>query len=385
MDFKFTDEQEMLRNTMRSFVVKECQKEYARKLDESKEFPHELWGKMCDIGLLGLPIAEKYGGTGGNIIDVTLVSEELSRGMFAAGLMFMTFSCFGSNAINFIGDDQQKQEYLPRLAKGEIRFCLGVTEPQSGSDTLALRTTAKLDGDNFVINGQKVFTSGALVSDFIVLMARTQKNPSKQALGISLFVVPTKSVGITIRRLNCIGLRAFDTCEVFYDDVKVPKSNLLGEENRGWYHLLDLLNNERIGVASLCIGTAQAAFEDSLKYAKERIVFNRPIGQFQVIQHYLSNMATQIELARLITYKAAWLQSNGQPCGLESNMAKLAASEAALYATSKGMEIYAGHGYTYEYDIQRYWRDVKLYEFAPISNEMVRNIIGQMIGLPKSY
>lgn len=385
MEFTFTEEQELLRQTIRKFIERECPREYQRELDEKEEFPHDLWDKLAELGMLGLIIDEQYGGMGGSVVDMALAVEEIGRGMFVLGDTFMQFNCFGPTTLKFFGSEKQKSEYLPKLARGEIKICLGVTENHSGTDALALKTKAVEKGDHYVINGHKMFTTGAHVSDYIMLMTRTTQEPKKKSYGISVFIVDLKTKGITINRLKKLGIKALGTCQLFFDDVMVPKENLVGEKDRGWYHILDTLNNERIVIAALCVGGAQAALDDSVQYAKERIVFGRPIGQYQAIQHYVADMFTKIELARLMTYKAAWLQSNGSPCHIESNMAKLAASEAALYASSKGMQIMAGYGYMMEYDMQRYWRDTKLFEFAPITNEMVRNFLAERLGLPRSY
>jgi len=385
MDFKFTEEQELLRQTIRKFIEKECPREYQRDLDEKEEFPHDLWNKLAEMGMLGLIIHERYGGMGGNVVDMALAVEELGKGMFVLGDIFMQFNCFGPTTISFFGSERQKSEYLPRLARGEIKICLGVTENHSGTDALSLKTKAVEKDDYYLVNGHKMFTTGAHVSDYVMLMTRTTQEPKKKSRGISIFLVDLKTKGITINRLKKLGIKALGTCQLFFDDVTVPKENLVGERDRGWYHLLNTLNNERIVIAALCVGGAQAALDDAVQYAKERIVFERPIGQYQAIQHYIADMFTKIELARLMVNKAAWLQSNGLPCHIESNMAKLAASEAALYATSKGMQIMAGYGYMMEYDMQRYWRDTKLFEFAPITNEMVRNFLAERLGLPRSY
>jgi len=385
MQFEITEQQQLMRDLIRKFIEKDCPREYQRELDDKEQFPHDLWDKLAEMGMFGLIIDEKYGGSGGNVMDMALVVEELARGMFVLGDIYMQFNCFGPTTIKFFGNDRQKAEYLPKLAKGDLKICLGITENHGGTDALALKTTAEEKDDHFLINGHKMFITGAHVSDYIILMTRTNQNVRKRADGISIFVVDLKTPGITINKLKKLGIKALGTCELFFDNVKVPKENLLGEKDRGWYHILDTLNNERIVIAALCLGGAQAAMEDAVKYAKERILFGKPIGQFQAIQHYCADMYHKIELARLMIQKAAWLQSNNQSCFIEGNMAKLAASEAALFCTAKGMQIMGGYGFMMEYDMQRYWRDTKLFEFAPVTNEMIRNILGEKLGLPRSY
>jgi acyl-CoA dehydrogenase len=385
MDFQFTEEQEALRQTIREFMERECPRQYQRELDEKEEFPHELWDKLSEMGMFGVSIDKQYGGMGGNVIDMVIVIEELSRGMFAFGDTFMQFNCFGPTTIGFFGNEKQKQKYLSKMSRGEIKVCLGITESQGGTDALALRTNAVEEGDHFIINGEKIFTTGAHLSDYVMLVARTKQDVEKRSQGISIFIVDMKSEGITVSRLKKVGLRPLGTCQVFFDDVAVPRENLVGEREKGWYHIVNTLNNERIVIAAVALGNSQAALEDAIQYTKETSSMEKSAGRFQVIRRWLSNMFVKIELARLMTYKAAWLQSEDLPCHVEASMAKLSASEANLYATSKGMEIMGQDGCTMDSDMQRYWRDAKLFEFAPITNEMVRNFLGERLGLPRSF
>jgi alkylation response protein AidB-like acyl-CoA dehydrogenase len=354
-------------------------------LDENEEFPERLWQQMADMGLLGIAISEKYGGSGGNILDMTLVIEELSRGMAAAGLAYFLSTCFGGKSIGFYGSEEQKKFYLSGLAGGRFKFALALTEPSGGTDILSsLETRAIQEGDHFIVNGQKVFITGAHVSDYLITVLRTTKT-EKKSHGVSILVIPADTPGIEIRRMKKLGIKATGTNEIFFNDVRVPVTSLLGEKDKGWYQLVSTLNNERITLAALCVGIAQAALEDALVYAQERHAFGRPIGQFQAIQHQLANAATEIELSRMMTYKAAWLQAKERPCMKEAAMAKLFASETALRVTNVGMQVMGGYGYMMEYDMQRYFRDARLFSVAPINNEMLRNIIGESLGLPKSY
>lgn len=385
MQFEMTKQQEKLRDSVRVFIESYCQRDYQRELDEKELFPHDLWDRLAEMGLFGLVIGEKYGGSGGNVTDMAIVVEELAKGMFVLGDIYAQFNCFGPTVIKSFGNEKQKENYLPKLAKGQLRICLGITESHSGIDALALKTIAEEKGDHFLINGQKMFVTGAQVSDYVILMTRTTWNLSKKSNGISIFIVDLKTPGITIKRISKLGIKAIDSCELLFDNVRVPRENLLGQKDYGWYQILEVLNYERIIMAALCVGCAQAAFEDAVQYAKTRVIFNRPIGQYQAIQHYISDMYVKIESARLMTMKAAWLQMNCRPCLIESNMAKLVASEAAMFATSKGMQIMAGYGFMMEHDMQRYWRDAKLFEFAPVTNEMVRNFLAERLGLPRSY
>ena len=386
MDFEFTEEQRMLKDSVRRFCEKELSREVIRKSDEEEELPLALWSKMADLGWLGIALPEEFGGTGGTIVEQLIIMEELSRHSPALGICFMTTNSFGARTILNNGSEEQKQAFLPKVSRGKVKFCLALTEPGGGTDILgALKTTAETEESELVINGQKTFISDASIADYMILVARTDKTPAKKSKGISLMVVDLKSEGIEVRKLRKLGIRPSTVSEVFLTDVRVPLENLLGRRDEGWYHLLDTLNNERILVAAYALGIAQSAFEDSLRYAKERDAFGRPIGQFQAIQHYLSDMYVQLELARLITYKAAWLQCLGRPCGVESTMAKLVASEAALAIATNGMRILAGYGYMMEYDMQRYYRDAMQAVVTPITNEMSKNFIGQNLGLGRSY
>ncbi|MCJ7721520.1 acyl-CoA/acyl-ACP dehydrogenase [Candidatus Bathyarchaeota archaeon] len=386
MDFEFTEEQRMLKDSVHRFCEKKLPREVIRKSDEEEELPPALWSEMADLGWLGIALPEEFGGTGGTIIEQLIIMEELSRYSPALGICFMTTNSFGARTILNNGSEEQKQAFLPKVSRGKVKFCLALTEPGGGTDVLgALKTTAETEESELVINGQKTFISDASIADYMILVARTDKTPAKKSKGLSLMVVDLKSDGIEVRKLHKLGIRPSTVSEVFLTDVRVPLENLLGRRDEGWYHLLDTLNNERILVAAYAIGIAQSAFEDALRYAKERDAFGRPIGQFQAIQHYLSDMYVQLELARLITYKAAWLQCLGRPCGVESTMAKLVASEAGLEIATNGMRILAGYGYMMEYDMQRYYRDVMQAVVTPITNEMSKNFIGQNLGLGRSY
>jgi alkylation response protein AidB-like acyl-CoA dehydrogenase len=355
-------------------------------MDEKEEFPQKVWNALGEAGYLGIPIDTQYGGAGGDILDMVIVVEEMAKKSASIALTFMMSSCFGAKALAFAGTEKQKQELLPRLARGQLMFAISVTEPDGGTDVLnAMKTMARADGDSFVINGSKVWTTCAHISDYMVVYARTNPNAPKKTQGITTFLVDPKTPGVEIRKINKLGIRATSSFEVFYNDVRVPRDNILGRLDYGFYDLLPMLNNERILVAAICLGLAQAAFADALAYAQQRHASGKPIGQFQAIQHELARTATDIELAKLITYKAAWMQSLGQECGQEANMAKLVAANAACQAADRGMQILGGYCYSMEFDMQRYWRDARLYRIAPITDEMVLNFIGERLGLPRSF
>ncbi|HOG91302.1 MAG TPA: acyl-CoA dehydrogenase family protein [Smithella sp.] len=386
MDFEFNEDRKMMIATLEKFIQKECSPEFARAIDESEEFPHELYHKMADLGFMALPFSDKYGGMNGNIIDEVLIIEYLSKASAAIGLTYFLSTCFGGKSIEYFGTDEQKQFFLPKLFSGEMLFALALTEPGGGTDILgSMKTTAVKDGDRYVINGQKTFITGAHVADYLVTVVKTGKDTEKKSGGLSTFLVDAKSPGISMRRLHKLGIRATGTNEIFFTDVVVPADSLMGVEHRGWSQVVNTLNNERVGLAALSVGVGQAALEIALEYAKVRVAFSRPIGAFQSIQNYLAEMATDIEMARLLTYKAAWLQSKGIRSAKESAMAKLAASEIGFQAAVKGMRIMAGYGYMMEYDMQRFFRDAELFLHAPITNEMAKSFIAMEMGLPRGY
>lgn len=386
MEFTLSSEKEMLRQMVAEFMQNECSPEYIRRCEEEHRFPSELWQKVCDLGLAGLMLPEDEGGSGGDELDLAIVVEELARVFPDLAFAYVINVSIGVNNLHYFGTPEQRRRYLPDFCAGKAKFALALTEPGGGTDVLgAMRTTAVRRGDRFILNGQKSFISGAHVADYLVVIARTDSNVARKSQGISVFLVDARSPGISIRPLQKMGYNAVTSNEVFFDEVSVPAENLLGEEGRGWYHLLDTLNNERIAVAAQCLGIARGCLDEALGWAKNREAFGRPIGQYQAVQHHLADMATEIELMRLITYKAAWLQSQGLPCGMESTMAKLYASEAANRVAALGMQVMGGMGYTNESNMQRFYRDVRLFPVAPITNEMARNFIAQSMGLPKSY
>ncbi|MFH1350259.1 MAG: acyl-CoA dehydrogenase family protein [Pseudomonadota bacterium] len=385
MDFQFTPEQEKLRQEIRDFAKVELTKELARQLDELEEFPLELLKKMADMGWIGIPFAREYGGAGGNEIDMVILLEELARAMIAANQVMGLCVSFSGKSIQYYGTEEQKERYLPRIIKGDLRISLAVTEPGGGTDVLgALRTEAVEDGDAYIINGSKIFISGAHMAQYMITVVRTDPT-QRGAKGITLFLVPTDTPGVEMRRLKKLGIKATGTNEIFFNDVRVPKENILGQLNNGWYHVVNTLNNERIFISAASLGAGLAAIDELLEFAKTKEIKGRPVGAYQVNQHRIAEIITQIEAARLLVYRAAWLQSAGQPCGLESTMAKYFAAEAGFRATQVGMDIMGDYGYSMNSAIQRNLRDAELWLMAPISNEMCKNFIGQSIGLPRSF
>ncbi len=386
MDFALTEEQLAIRDLVRDFVHKECPPEYIRELDEAGVFPQKLWEKMAEIGILGGPVPVEYGGTGLGLIEECIIVEELSRGMFALGTLYELAAYGGARSIAYYGTDAQREEFLPKIAAGEVRFAFGITEPGGGTDILtSLNTKAVERGDRYVINGQKLYTSNADQSDYILTVVRTSPIDTRKALGLSMFIVPTNAPGLEIRKLAKLGGRCLSTCEVFFDDVEVPASSMIGDRDKVWYQLVKTLNHERITVAANAIGNAQAALDDAMQFAKERVAFGRPIGGFQLIQQKLVDSVVEIEMARLLMYKAATLFESGKSAFVEATAAKMVASEVAFKVASRGMDILAGHGFMMESSMQRHFRDSRQLVLGPISNEMARNVLAVELGLPRSY
>ncbi len=385
MDFDFTEEQEMLRNEMQRFCKKELTRQYVRWIDENCDFvPEELWNKIKEIGYFGVNVPEEYGGQGLGTVDAMIMNEELGTASVAV-LLGIGATGLGSSVILNLGTPEQKEKYLPKLAEGELKFALGLTEPGGGTDILgAIQTKAVDEGDHWRLNGSKVFITCAHVADYITTVAITDPE-AKRTKGLSVFLVPRPTEGLETRLIPKLGCHAAGCNEVVYEDVRIPKENLVGTLHNGWYELLDTLNPERIGTAMLSLGVAKAAFRDAFEYAQERHAFGGPIARFQSLQHYLADIAIEIENATNLIYKCAWLCDQGKPYHIEACMAKIVAARASEKAAIWGMEILGGWGYAMEYDMQRHFRDYKQMVFSPISDEMAKNMIMQFMGYPKSW
>jgi acyl-CoA dehydrogenase len=372
VDFDLTEEQEMFRKTVRSWVDKECPKSWARELERHEhDYPLELWDKFTSAGFHGVGIPEEYGGQGGNIIIQMLLGRELARSLAGLTWVWGLTSFAGGKSVGLYGTEEQKSRFLPQIVEGKLRFSIGFTEPAGGTDVLgAMRTKAEKSDGGWVV---------------ILLLARTEANVEKRHQGVSLFLLPARAEGVSVREIPKLGMRALGSCDVFLEDVFVPDELLLGEEGRAWYMLLPTLNNERIMLSAFCCGILDAVLEDALAYMQEREAFGKKIGSFQSLQHYVADIAMWREQAELMTFRAAWLQGEGRPCGQEANMAKVVASEGANRAADLGMQILGGMGYSAETDMQRYWRDSRLFRIGPVTNEMARNSIAEHLGLPRSF
>jgi butyryl-CoA dehydrogenase len=387
MDFALTEEQQAFRDMVRRWVDTEAPKDWMRKLEaDESNYPFPFWDKLAEGGFFGIGIPEEWGGQGGDIIMQMIFARELAR---TAGGLLWTWgltSFAGAKSVGLYGTDEQKERWLRPMAEGKLRVSIGVTEPGGGTDVLgAMKTNAtKVDG-GWKINGAKMWTTAAKVADRILLLARTDKNVEKRHQGLTLFFLDAKAKGVTATLLPKLGMRAMGSCSVTLEDVFVPDADVLGEPNKAWYLMLPTLNNERIMVGAQCLGAIDGVLEDAVEYAKQRKAFGKPIGQFQIIQHYIADIATWQQETELLLYYVAWLQSTGQECGVKANMLKMVASENAVKAADLGIQILGGMGYSAETDMQRYWRDHRILRMTPISNEMVRNSIAESFGLPRSF
>jgi alkylation response protein AidB-like acyl-CoA dehydrogenase len=386
MEFALAEEHKAFRKVLRDWVDREVPKSVARELEAREfEYPHELWDKMTTAGFHAVGLPEEYGGQGGDVLSQVLIARELARSL--GGLTWMWgIPSFCAKSVAAFASEEVKADLLPKLSNGKARMAISVTEPAGGTDLLgAMKTVGRPVEGGWRISGQKIWSSGAHVATHLLLLARTETNADKPAHGVTSFLVPNPADGLTIRQIPKLGMRGFGSCEIFLDDVFVPDENVVGDVGRGFYQMLTALNNERILVAATCLGIIDGVLEDAVQYMKEREAFGKPIGQFQVLQHYIADIAMWQRQSELLTYYAAWVQETGQPCGVESNMAKVAVSEYAGRAADLGIQILGGMGYAAETDMQRYWRDARLYRIGPISNEMARNTIAESYGLPRSF
>ena len=376
----FTEEQKIWEQTVNDFMDKEIGREYCRKVYQNREYPYEFYDKIIKQGWLGMMIPEKYGGIDSSVVMYTIMNEALAKhGVDIATCVSVT--AFTAMNIVHHGTEEQKDYYLPRWMKGEIRFSISITEPNAGSDAASLITYAGLDGDHFIVNGQKVFASGAHARNNIICMAvRTDKSLPKHE-GISVLLIPNDLPGIEMRLLDTLARRATGTNEVFLDNVKVPKENLLGKLNGGWEVLTGHLDMERVAVAGMNVGNAQTAVDDAIKYTKERVQFGRPVAQFQVIKHMLAQMQLEVDAARLLTYRAAAMMDMGIPARKEVSMAKLFASETLFKVATQGVQLLGGYGTMPEYDMERYFREGKQATLGGGTSQIQTSIIAKELGL----
>ena len=375
MDFALSPTHEMTRKTVREFAERDIRPE-SRKYDESQEYPMAWAKRMGELGLLGVAVPEKYGGAGLDSVCYAITIEELSWGDASAGVIAAVNNGLVCEPILAFGTEEQKQAYLPKLASGAWMGAYCLTEPGSGSDAAAMRTTAKLDGDEWVLNGTKIFVTNALHASLLVVYART--GPQKH--DISAFLVPKPAKGLTeLKKEDKLGIRASDTMMLGFEDVRIPRENLLGTQGKGFNVALATLDGGRIGIAAQALGIGQAAYDEAARYAKEREAFGQSIVKFQAIQFKLADMAVEIDAARLLTYRVAWLHDQGVRHTFESSVAKLFASEAAHRAVDQALQIHGGYGFVKDYLVEKLYRDQRITELYEGTSEVQRLVIARDI------
>jgi butyryl-CoA dehydrogenase len=373
MEFGLSKEHQMLRDMLRAFATNEI-KGIAKEVDELERFPEESIPKMAQNGMMGIPFPKEYGGQGGDNLGYAMAVEELSKVCATTGVILSAHVSLGASPIAEFGTEEQKQKFLVPLANGTKLGAFGLTEANAGTDAGAQQTTAILSGDHYILNGSKIFITNAGYADIYIVMAMTDK--SQGTRGISAFIVEKDMKGFTIGpKEKKLGIRGSATCELIFDNVMIPKENLLAKEGHGFKIAMKTLDGGRIGIAAQALGIAQGALDATISYTKERKQFNRPISYFQNTQFQLADMATQVETARLLVYRAAWCKDQGLPYSKEAAMAKLYASEAAMSVTTKAVQLHGGYGYTREYDVERMMRDAKITEIYEGTSEVQRMVI----------
>ena len=351
----------------------------ADERDKTKQFPVEIFRQLADLNVMGLPFPEEYGGAGADAISFAIVVEELSRACGSTGITYSAHISLGGAPIHLFGTEEQKRKYLTKICSGESMGAFGLTEPNAGSDAGGTKTTAVRHDQEWVINGSKCFITNASYASFLALTAVTEKE--KGSRGITAFIVPTDAPGFTVlANYEKLGLHSSNTTELVLENVRVPEENILGVQGEGFKQFLITLDGGRIGIGAMAVGIAQAAYEKALQYAKQRTAFGNTLSHFQAIQHKLADMAMQIELARSMVYKAAWLKEQGRSFTKEAAMAKLYASEVAMSATHQAIQIHGGYGYMREYQVERFFRDARLLEIGEGTSEILRNVIAREIG-----
>jgi alkylation response protein AidB-like acyl-CoA dehydrogenase len=375
MDFELSEEQQQVKSSVREFAEAEIAP-HIMEWDETQHFPIELWPKLAELGLTGVIFPEEYGGAGMGYVEYATIIEELSRVDGSVGISVAAHNSLCSNHIFMYGSEEQKQKYLVPLAQGRFLGAWGLTEPGAGSDASGTRTTAVRQNGGYVVNGAKNFITHAIHGDTCVAMAVTDRG--KRSKGISAFIFEKGQQGFSpAKKENKLGLRASETASVIFEDCYVPEGNMLGEEGMGFINAMQILDGGRISIAALAVGIAQGAYESAVRYSKEREQFGKPISEFQAIQFKLADMAVQIDAARLLMYRAAYLKDNGKKTTKESSMAKLYASEMSVRVCEEAIQIHGGYGYTKDYPPEKFWRDSKLCTIGEGTSEIQRIIIAR--------
>ncbi|MED1864814.1 acyl-CoA dehydrogenase [Fictibacillus nanhaiensis] len=375
MNLVFTEEQKMMQKMVRDFAQKEIAPAIEH-MEETEEFPRHLITKMADLGLMGIPIPEEYGGAGMDFTSYIIAINELSKVSATIGVILSVHTSVGTNPILYFGNEEQKRKYIPKLASGEYLGAFGLTEPSSGSDAASLKTRAVKKGDHYILNGSKIFITNAGEADVYIVFASTA--PDKGSYGISAFIVDKDTPGFSVgKKEKKMGLNGSNTCEIVFEDARVPAENLLGKEGEGFKIAMSNLDVGRIGIAAQSLGIAEAALEYATNYAKERKQFGKPIGANQGLGFKLADMATAVEAAKLLTYRAADLKTNNLSCGKEASMAKLFASETAMKSAIEAVQVYGGYGYTKEYPVERLFRDAKVCQIYEGTSEIQRMVLSK--------
>lgn len=373
MNFTLTKEQELVRQMVRDFAVNEV-KPIAAEIDVTERFPMENVKKMGELGMMGIPFSIEFGGAGGDVLSYIIAVEELSKVCATTGVILSAHTSLCASLINENGTPAQKEKYLRDLCTGNKIGAFGLTEPGAGTDAAGQQTTAVLDGDNYILNGSKIFITNGGVADTFIVFAMTDK--SKGTKGISAFIVEKGFQGFSIgKKEDKLGIRASSTTELIFENCIVPKENLIGREGKGFGIAMKTLDGGRIGIAAQALGIAEGALEEAIKYMKERKQFGRPISAFQGLQWMVAEMSTKIEAARFLVYKAAWLKENKQPYSVDAARAKLYAAEVAMDVTTKSVQLFGGYGYTKEYPIERMMRDAKITEIYEGTSEVQKMVI----------
>ncbi|MGE5703756.1 MAG: acyl-CoA dehydrogenase [Clostridia bacterium] len=375
MNLHMTEEQMMMRKMVQDFARKEIAP-FVSTMEETEQFPRHLIKKMGEAGLMGIPVPEEWGGVGADFTSYILTIHEISKVSATMGVILSVHTSLGTNPILYFGTDEQKQAYLPKLASGEYLGAFALTEAGAGSDASRIRTTAVRQGDDYILNGSKIFITSGGEADLYITFAVT--DPTAGTKGISAFIIDKDTPGFIVgKKEKKMGLAGSSTTELVFDQARVPAANLLGSEGEGLQIALANLDRGRIGISAQALGIAEAAAELALSYAKERKQFGKPIAEQQAVSFKLADMATQVEAARLLVYRAAWLQSEGLPCGKEASMAKRFASDTAMKAAIEAVQVYGGYGYTREYPVERLFRDAKVTQIYEGTNEIQRIVIAK--------
>ncbi len=376
MHFELDEEHRMLQQAVREFAEKEIMP-YGKEYDEKREYPMEIYREAAKLGFVGASVPEEYGGAGMDYLGEAIISEEFTRADSGIGTA-VDLAILGVPMILRHGSEEQKERYIPPVVQGKAPSAIAITEPDCGTDVAAMRTKAVREGDEWVINGSKTFITNGSVGGHTLVLAKTAE-VSPPHRGISAFIVETDREGYEARRIEKMGMNCHDTCEITLKNVRVPADNLLGEENRGFYQLMEFFNESRVKIAALHLGMAVGAYERAMEYAKQRRAFGKLLIEHQAIQFKLADMWKDIEAARLLVYKAAWLIDQGKPNPALSSAAKLFASEAAIKVTYEALQIFGGYGYTKEYDIERYYRDARVGTIYEGTSEAQRIVIARSL------